>query len=82
VVGGPTRTINAPFIEVYGFSHTYSHIWHIVHFEGFVGPCTVRALPLVNLHMSIFSQLYSFLPFEMHFSAVGELIFVDIVVFL
>jgi hypothetical protein len=82
VVGGSRRTINASFMGVHRFYRTQSCIWRIVHFEGFVGPHIVHVLPLVILCMSIFSQLYSFLPFEMHFSAVGELIVVGIVVFL
>jgi hypothetical protein len=54
------RTINVSFKGVCGFSLTQSCIWLIVHSEGFVGPHTVSALPLVNLRMSIFAQLYSF----------------------
>jgi hypothetical protein len=82
VVGGPTRSINASFIAVCKFSHTHARTWRIMRFEGFVGLRIVRTLPLVNLRMSSFSQLYSFFYFEMHFSAAGELIVVSIVVFL
>jgi hypothetical protein len=53
-----------------------------VHSTSFVGLCTVRALPLVSLRMSIFAQLYSFFPFEMPFGVASELIVVGIVVFM
>jgi hypothetical protein len=36
----------------------------------------MRAIPLVILRMSIFSQLYSFCLLEMHFGVAGELIVV------
>jgi hypothetical protein len=60
VVEGPTRSINASFIEVHGFFRTQLRTWCIVRAEGFVGPhtlCTVCAFPLVNLRMSIFDPI-------------------------
>jgi hypothetical protein len=62
--------------RVHGFSRTQSRIWRIVRSMGFFGLHTVRALPLVSLCMSIFSQLYSFCLLEIHFGVAGELIVV------
>jgi hypothetical protein len=58
VVEGPKRSINAPFIEVCGFSRAQSHILHIVCVEAYVGLRTMHALPLVTLRILIFDPNY------------------------
>jgi hypothetical protein len=53
----PTRSINASFREVCGFSHRQLCILPTVRAEGCVSLCilhSVRALPLVNLRTLIF----------------------------
>jgi hypothetical protein len=60
VVEGPTRSINAPFIEVHNFSRRQSRILCTVHVEAYVRlriMHTVRVLPLVNLHTLIFDPI-------------------------
>jgi hypothetical protein len=58
VVEGPTRSINASFIEVCEFSPTESLILCIVHVEAYAGLCTLFTLPLVILRTLMFDPNY------------------------
>jgi hypothetical protein len=54
VVEGPTRSINALFIEVHGFCRRQSRILRTVRAKACVSLRIMRVLPLVNLRTLIF----------------------------